>query len=120
MTETPPRVSLRDLPLAARLTLSAFLISTGIGYASALIQLHFQHAAPGTMLPSGKDAVRVYHGEKPPRPIDRGRDQLQLLVERSIGKEDQVAENTRLFAGKPGLLERLESAVVALTRLGGP
>jgi hypothetical protein len=58
-----PRWTLRELPLAARLALAAFLISTGIGYVSALVQLHFQHASGGELMPNDKDAVRVFHGE---------------------------------------------------------
>ncbi len=56
------RPVLRDLPLAARLTLALFLISTGIGYVSALVQLHFQHASPGNLLPTPEDAQRVFSG----------------------------------------------------------
>jgi hypothetical protein len=59
---SPTRLVLRDLPLAVRLTLSAFLISVGIGYLAALVQLHLQHAPPGSLLPSGKDAVAIFHG----------------------------------------------------------
>src|SRR5437870_3490109 len=50
MTETPEttrRLTLREAPLPVRLVLSLFLISTGIGYFSALVQLHFQHARSG-------------------------------------------------------------------------
>jgi hypothetical protein len=67
------RMVLRDLPLAARLTLALFLISTGIGYVSALVQLHFQHASPGSPLPTPDDAVRVFHGPlgKPVSQIER-------------------------------------------------
>src|SRR5262249_12484580 len=63
MDNTSPRIVLRHLPLAARLVLAAFLISVGIGYFAALVQLHFQHASPGNILPSGADAVRIFHGE---------------------------------------------------------
>lgn len=85
-TPTPdPRVlTLRELPLAARLTLALFLLSVGIGYVSALVQLHFQHATPGDLLPTGKDAVRIFHGavgEKPQSKIE------QLLPEDIQGKK---------------------------------
>jgi hypothetical protein len=59
-TSESPRFTLLDLPVAARLTLAAFLASVGIGYFSALVQLHFQHAQPGEMMPTGDDAVRVF------------------------------------------------------------
>jgi hypothetical protein len=70
-----PRLLLRDLPLAARLTLALFLISTGLGYVAALVQLHFQHARAGSALPTREDAVRIFHGQA-------GREsKIQLLLE---------------------------------------
>jgi hypothetical protein len=71
---TNPRTFiLRELPLAARLTLALFLISVGIGYLSALVQLHFQHATPGELLPTGQSAVNIFHGPttKPVSTIER-------------------------------------------------
>src|SRR5262245_27341191 len=69
--DTSPPLTLRDLPLAARLTLAAFLISVGIGYFSALVQLHFQHASPGSLLPTADDATKVYHGATGQRPMSK-------------------------------------------------
>ncbi len=84
-TSTPPRLpTLSELPLGARLTLALFLLSVGIGYVSALVQLHFQHSSPGDLLPSPEDAVRVFHGdigEKPASKIE------QLLLEDYQGKK---------------------------------
>jgi hypothetical protein len=62
-TSSTRAITLRSLPLAARLTLALFLISVGIGYVSALVQLHFQHASPGEMLPTPADAIRTFHGD---------------------------------------------------------
>ena len=59
----PPQFSLRDLPLAARLVLAVFLISVAVGYGSALVQLHFQHASPGSFMPSNHDVVVKFHGD---------------------------------------------------------
>jgi hypothetical protein len=56
------RLWLRDLPFAARLTLAVFLLSVGIGYLSALVQLHFQHATPGALLPTAQNAIDIFHG----------------------------------------------------------
>lgn len=81
---TPRMCTLRDLPLAARLTLALFLISVGAGYVSALVQLHFQHASPGEALPTTDDAVRTFHGhvgELPKCKIE------QLLPEDFEGKK---------------------------------
>ncbi len=59
----PRTFVLRDLPLAARLTLAVFLISIGIGYVSALVNLHFQTASPGEPMPTDEDVVADYHGK---------------------------------------------------------
>src|SRR5262245_17887978 len=75
--ETPDRLSLRRLPFPARLVLSAFLICVGIGYVSALVQLHFQHAKPGQMLPSGQEAADLYHGKPAPKAIS----QIERLID---------------------------------------
>lgn len=81
---SPVRFTLRDLPLAARLTLALFLLSVGIGYVSALVQLHFQHASAGELLPTTDNAVRIFHGDigdKPKSKIE------QLLPEDFEGKK---------------------------------
>jgi hypothetical protein len=63
MTTSPPeRLLLRNLPLVSRLVLAAFLLSVGVGYFSALVQLHFQAAEPGKMLPDKERASEIYHG----------------------------------------------------------
>jgi hypothetical protein len=111
--------TLSELPLPVRLTLALFLLSVGIGYVSALVQLHFQHATPGNPLPSPDDAVRVFHGavgDKPKSKIE------QLLPEDYQGKKmngqgqmtaaffaraedykDAIAEKARELAKKQGL-----------------
>jgi hypothetical protein len=76
---TPSPITLRTLPLASRLTLAAFLISVGIGYFSALVQLHFQHASPGEALPTADNAVERFHGPVGPRPESR----LEMLLPES-------------------------------------
>jgi hypothetical protein len=86
--------TLRDLPLAARLTLAVFLISVGIGYVSALVQLHFQHASPGELLPTPDDAVRVFFGqtgEKPKSKIEK------LLPEADQGPFNGSGQMTSAF-----------------------
>ncbi|MFL5327772.1 MAG: hypothetical protein ACJ8C4_02560 [Gemmataceae bacterium] len=57
-----PRLVLRDLPCSARVTIAVFLLAVGLGYVSALVQLHQQHASPGQILPEPEDAVRIFHG----------------------------------------------------------
>jgi hypothetical protein len=70
----PFRLTLRELPLPVRLVLSLFLIAVGLGYFSALVQLHFQNASPGEPLPTTDDVVEIFSGvenwsgQKPPPP----------------------------------------------------
>jgi hypothetical protein len=71
MTEPTRRFTLRDLPFAARLTLAAFLISVGIGYFSALVQLHVQQASPGQLLPGDQQLIDTYHGKEGVSTLER-------------------------------------------------
>lgn len=64
---------LRQLPLPSRLVVACFLAAVGFGYAAALAQLHFQHAAPGKLLPGTAELERIYSpaADKPVSPIER-------------------------------------------------
>jgi hypothetical protein len=112
------RLVLRDLPLAARLTLALFLTSTGVGYVAALVQLHFQHASPGNVLPTGEDAVKVFHGQTGDRPMskierlvraapDSGRfngsgQMSDAFFKKSDGWKDAIKERAKALAAAPG------------------
>lgn len=74
------RFTLRRLSLPTRLMLAAFLISVGIGYLSALVQLHFQHAPAGKLLPDGDDATTIYSGGP------RSQSQLERLLVADVSK----------------------------------
>ncbi len=63
---TPTRYTLRDLPFPAKLVLTVFLLSVGLGYLSAMIQLHFKHATKGTAFPTVDDVVAKFSGQVPP------------------------------------------------------
>jgi hypothetical protein len=63
MSRSPSRLVLRDLSLATRLVLATFLIAVGLGYVSALVQVHFQHAAEGQLMPGPNEVVKNFHGE---------------------------------------------------------
>ncbi|MBO0700381.1 MAG: hypothetical protein J2P46_18430, partial [Zavarzinella sp.] len=56
------RLTLRDLPIPAKLVVSAFLISVGIGYLWAMAQIHFKHASAGNPLPTTADLVARFSG----------------------------------------------------------
>lgn len=57
-----PSLTLRNLPMAARLTLAVFLIAAGLGYFAGLVQMHFAHASGGNLLPTSTETVEIYHG----------------------------------------------------------
>ncbi len=59
------RFTLRQLPLPAKLVVSAFLISVGVGYFSALVQLHMQHGSrDGNPLPTPANVIEHFSGLK--------------------------------------------------------
>ena len=51
-TPDPARYTLRDLPLPAKLVVTTFLISVGLGYLWAMAQIHFKHASAGEPMPT--------------------------------------------------------------------
>jgi hypothetical protein len=133
---TPPRtLSLHDLPLAARLTLALFLVSVGLGYFSALINLHFQSASPGEALPTAADAVAGYSGKAGMSQLERlltahpslpfnGQGSMQSAFtrrrigpgafKRAVQAKAKVLNKTRatkLDPGKPADRSELERAV---------
>ena len=60
---TEQRFHLRYLPMPAKLVLAVFLLAVGLGYFSALVQLHMQHSSRGgEPLPSAADVVEVFAG----------------------------------------------------------
>jgi hypothetical protein len=71
MNHASRRWVLRDLPVAARLVVAGFLVSVGIGYFAALVQLHFQHAGPGKLLPDAEDAAAAYFGRAGASQLER-------------------------------------------------
>lgn len=63
-TPPAPRLTLRQLPLPAKLVLTTFLLAVGLGYSSAMIQLHMQHSdRDGTTLPTVENVVAVFAGK---------------------------------------------------------
>jgi hypothetical protein len=125
---SPPRFVLRNLPLPAKLVLSLFLLSVGLGYCSAMVQLHFRHGGNGEPLPTPEQVVRTFHGD----PKDT-QSRLERILsgdrENNFGKQNM----TPAFFGKsgskwdqekdkPGELDRRDGerkAVIAWARAGG-
>ena len=66
-TTPSPRFTLRQLPLPAKLVITCFLLAVGLGYTSAMVQLHMQHSdRDGTHLPTVKNVIAVFAGKKRP------------------------------------------------------
>jgi hypothetical protein len=70
MTE-PNRLTLIDLSLPVRLTLAVFLMAVGLGFLSALVNLKFQEAGPGNILPDDHDLILAYHGQPTSTQLER-------------------------------------------------
>jgi hypothetical protein len=80
MPLTQRRLRLRDLPGEVRLVLAAFLVLAAAGYVAALVQVHYQTAGSGELLP-GLERVRERYGglSAPPR------SRVEQLVEADHG-----------------------------------
>lgn len=110
MSDTPSTsvVTLRDLPIAARLVLATFLISVGVGYFSALVQLHFQQASPGQLMPEADDAVRAYSGDQK-RPMSKIEALLEAPAELPFNGAGQMRTAfTKKSGGWEGKLKKLK------------
>jgi hypothetical protein len=78
MTDAARGFTLRDLPIAAKLVVTCFLLAVGGGYVSAMVQLHMQDSKSGEPMPSEADIVLKYTGKKwfsddkdLPKPVSR-------------------------------------------------
>lgn len=57
------RFTLRQLPLPAKVVITVFLFAVGLGYVSAMMQLHDKHSSKdGEPLPTPADVVEVFSG----------------------------------------------------------
>ena len=109
---------LRNLPLAARLVLAVFLVSVGLGYLSAIVQVHFQHADPGELMPGTINSRRTFHnrneGKPPPSAEEkadtRPKGQIEQLVvaDRHEKFDGKIQMSGAFFgAGEPSAYERV-------------
>lgn len=78
---SPQPFRLHSLPLPARLVIAVFLVSVGIGYFSALVQLHFQGATPGHLLPGFAEVERTYSIAQGAQPMSQLEQLLQAPVQ---------------------------------------
>ncbi len=93
MADTP-RVTLRDLTLPARLVLSAFLIAVGLGYLSAMVQLHMKHSdRDGEALPTANNLVARFSGLEKPDPSKAPCSKIDALISGDAAASDVSKEN---------------------------
>ncbi len=59
-----PRITLRALPLPAKLVVTCFLMAVGLGYSSAMVQLHMQDSRSGKPMPTVADVVAKFTGKR--------------------------------------------------------
>lgn len=62
---------LRKLPLAGKIVVATLLLSIGVGFTSAIVNLHFQSANAGQPLPGPEETVSEFHGSKQYSQIER-------------------------------------------------
>jgi hypothetical protein len=76
-------LSLRDLPLPVKVVASVFLMAVGVGYTSAMVQLHMQDSKSGQPMPTVEDVIRKYTGKQkadPNAPVRQPVSRLEALV----------------------------------------
>src|SRR5262245_35912281 len=97
-TPTPTRYTLRDLPLPAKLVLTTFLISVGIGYLWAMAQIHFKHASAGETMPTLADLVARFSGV--PWPLESKPDPEEEEKKKEVADKTAVGIGQQVFAIK--------------------
>jgi hypothetical protein len=97
------RFTLRQLPLPAKLVVSVFLVSVGLGYFSALVQLHLRHGSRnGEALPTSADVVERFAGVKKAGPAsDKSRIE-DLIMGRTYGEMSSASMGPAFFAKSSG------------------
>jgi hypothetical protein len=103
MDGKPTRYTLRELPVPAKLVVSAFLISVGIGYLWAMAQIHFKHASPGHPLPTTADLVTRFSGvpwplEPKPEPDPDPKKQGDVAKADAVGVKGPAVKVKQLMA----------------------
>lgn len=75
--------TLRDLPLPVKVVASVFLMAVGVGYGSAMVQLHLQDSKSGQPMPTVDDVIKKFTGKvkyDPANPLPAPVSRLEALV----------------------------------------
>lgn len=92
------RFTLRQLPLPAKLVITVFLLAVGLGYCSAMVQLHMQHSdRDGTTLPTKKNVIAVFAGKRwhagENEPVTKEMSKLEAIISGDPNVNDLTAKN---------------------------
>ncbi len=69
MSATPARFTLRQLPVPAKLVVTVFLLAVGLGYLTALVQVHDKDTKhDGTPMPTPDRLIEIFSGLVVPDP----------------------------------------------------
>lgn len=98
LTPTPVRFTLRNLPLPAKLVLTTFLLSVGLGYLWAMAQIHFKHASAGEPMPTLADLVARFSGV--PWPLVPKPDPAEEETRKEVNAKAEVGIGQQVFAVK--------------------
>jgi hypothetical protein len=97
------RFTLRQLPLPAKLVVSVFLVSVGLGYFSALVQLHLRHGSRnGEALPTSADVVERFAGVRKAGPVSDTSRIEDLIMGRTDGEMTSASMGPAFFAKSSG------------------
>jgi len=98
------RFTLRQLPMPAKLVLSTFLIAVGLGYASAMWQLHMQGTEQdGEFLPTPSNVITRYSGlEKFNGQMPELRSKIEILISGHPEEGWPTKNMAPAFFGKSG------------------
>ena len=108
----PLRFTLRDLPVSAKLVLTAFLAAVGLGYFSALVQLHTQHSSrKGDHLPTPDDVIEHFAGLKLYEPGREPKSKIESLISGPHDAGWGKTNMTPAFFGKSGGFDQLVADV---------
>ena len=65
LSDTPARFTLRQLPVAAKLVVTVFLLAVGLGYLTALVQVHNKDTEKdGSPMPTPARLIEIFSGLK--------------------------------------------------------
>jgi hypothetical protein len=104
---------LKKLPFAGKIVVATLLLSIGIGFTSAIVNLHFQSANAGQPLPGPEETVSEFHGSKEYSQIER------LLIANETKPFNGTGSMRSVFTSKRagGIKRAIKEKRILLTEL---